>query len=84
MSSSKAEISLQFLEKGGYSLAFNREEWAISAGPEGSGESGDSRFLNVSTQMSLPIVLGSQYLLPNQGPDLGVANVSKLRIQSLL
>lgn len=35
-------------------LAFHREEWATSAGLEGSEESGESKFLTASTQIHQP------------------------------
>ena len=56
---------------------FNKGDWAISAGPESSGESEDSGFSSVSMQ-SLQVPL-----LPHQDLDFGIGDLPWLRGHSL-
>lgn len=66
----------------GRSLAFNGEEWAISARPEGLRWSGVPRLPSIDPNVP-PLSLRSP-VLTRQDPDLGIAVLAELSISAFL
>lgn len=63
-------------------LAFNREKWDTSSGPEESGNLGFKICESINPEVPPPNIRAS--LLPKQGPDLGTATFLGLSIQPSL
>lgn len=78
---SKIEASGSYLGKEGM-VAFNREDWATSIGPDSSGGCGVSKFLNVCTICHHIKFQGTTLSKP--GPGLDATEFPGVKIQPSL